>query len=120
MSGWVGLQPSRQQQSTCTQWPARRKDGKKRAAAEEERKELRAEKKSRKKQAIMRLGGLSFLTQKHRHKSPPHKALSFGSEGCCVMNLWAWGSTAVSGWVMWVPVFSGCKCQRLQAAATVA
>jgi hypothetical protein len=46
----VGLQPSRQQQSTCTQWPARRKDGKKRAAAEE-RKELRAENKSRKRQA---------------------------------------------------------------------
>jgi hypothetical protein len=48
--GWVGLQPSRQQQSTCTQWPARRKDGKERAE-EEERKELRAENKSRKRQA---------------------------------------------------------------------
>ncbi len=50
VGGWVRLQPSRQQQSTCTQWPARRKDGKKRAE-EEKRKELRAEKKSRKRQA---------------------------------------------------------------------
>ncbi len=50
LGGWVALQPGRQQQSTFTQWPARRKHRKKRAA-EEEQKERRAEKKNRKRQA---------------------------------------------------------------------
>ncbi len=43
--GWVGLQPGRQQQSTCTQWPARRKDGRKGAKGKE--KKERRERKQR-------------------------------------------------------------------------
>jgi hypothetical protein len=36
LGGWLGLQPSRQQQGTCTQWPARREHGKKSAEEEEQ------------------------------------------------------------------------------------
>jgi hypothetical protein len=48
--GVVTTEPSASSTSTCLQWPARRKHGRK-IAEEEEQKERKAEKKTRKRQA---------------------------------------------------------------------